>query len=347
VSLSGETSKRSMFLMHGCVVVWGFTAVLGKMITLPALPLVAWRMGLTAVFLFLIARAWRTLGVLSLKSFVKMALIGVLIALHWLAFYGSVKLANASIGVMCMALAPIFTAVFEPVVAKAKFSKRNFLLSLSVLPGMLLLVGGVSEKHYVGMIIGVLSALLAAVFSLLNKQLVANIDALTLSFVEISIGGVFIWLVLLFSTGGAINMPNSNDWPLLIVFALFCTALPFALSNVALKSITAFSAQFAINLEPVYGIIFAACLLGETKQLTVQFYFGAAVILAAVFAQALMTHFPVSPSGETILAVPPSGETILAVPPSGETIFTVSPSGETILTVSPSGETHPGKTGSI
>ncbi len=279
-----------MLLIHGCVVVWGFTAVLGKMISLAALPLVAWRMVLTSIFLFFIARAWRTLAVLTLKSCLKMALVGVLIALHWLAFYGSVKLANASIGVLCMALAPIFSALFEPLLAKAKFNGRNFLLALSVLPGMLLVVGGVSEKYYLGIAVGALSALLAAVFSLLNKQLVVSVDALTLSFVEITVGGAFLWLILLCTSGNAaLQLPSLGDWPLLLVFAIFCTALPFALSNVALKHISAFSAQFAINLEPVYGIVFAAYLLGETKQLTGQFYFGALVILTAVFAQAMIT----------------------------------------------------------
>jgi drug/metabolite transporter (DMT)-like permease len=191
---------------------------------------------------------------------------------------------------LCMALAPIFNVLFEPWLGKTQFSRRNFALALSVLPGMFLVVGGVSEKYYLGIAMGTLSALLAALFSLLNKALVAQVDALTLSFVEISIGGAFLWLILA-CTYGADGMatPSSTDWPLLLVFAFFCTALPFALSNVALKHISAFSAQFAINLEPVYGIVFAALLLGETKQLTPQFYIGAAVILFAVFAQALIS----------------------------------------------------------
>jgi len=279
-----------LLLIHACVVVWGFTAVLGKVITLAALPLVAWRMALTSLCLFFMARAWRTLGSFSAQQWAQMAAVGALIALHWLAFYGSVKLANASIGVLCMALAPIFSALLTPWLSKSAFSWRNLLLGLSVLPGMLLVVGGVDPRFYLGIAVGALSALLAAAFGLMNKELVAQVDALSLSFVEISIGGALMWLLLFYSSGSfAIPMPTAADWPNLIIFALFCTALPFALSNVALKQISAFSAQFAVNLEPIYGIVFAAWLLHETAQLTTQFYFGASVILLAVFAQVLLS----------------------------------------------------------
>ena len=159
-----------------------------------------------------------------------------------------------------------------------------------ILPGMLLVVGGVDARFYIGIAVGALSALLAAAFGLMNKELVAKVDALTLSFIEISIGGALMWLLLFCSSGSFdIPMPTAADWPNLLIFALFCTALPFAMSNVALKQISAFSAQFAVNLEPIYGIVFAAWLLHETKQLTPQFYIGASVILLAVFAQVLIS----------------------------------------------------------
>lgn len=260
------------------------------MISLAALPLVAWRMALTSVCLFFMARAWRTLGAFSAKQWAHMAFVGALIAFHWLAFYGSVKLANASIGVLCMALAPIFSALLAPFLSKSAFSWRNLLLGLSVLPGMLLVVGGIDGRFYFGLAVGALSALLAAAFGLINKELVAEIDALTLSFVEMSIGGALMWLLVFYNSASfAVPMPSSADWPNLLIFAVLCTALPFALSNIALKQISAFSAQFAINLEPIYGIVFAAWLLHETKQLTPQFYIGAAVILLAVFAQAFIS----------------------------------------------------------
>lgn len=219
-----------------------------------------------------------------------MGLVGTLIAFHWFAFYGSVKLANASIGVLCMALAPIFSALLAPWLSNSRFSWHNFLLGLSVLPGMLLVVGGVDGHFYLGIVVGALSALLAAAFGLMNKDLVTEVDALTLSFVEISIGGAVMWLLLFYRANSfTVPMPSNADWPSLLIFAILCTALPFAFSNIALKQISAFSAQFAVNLEPIYGIAFAAWLLNETHQLTTQFYVGASVILLAVFAQAFLS----------------------------------------------------------
>jgi drug/metabolite transporter (DMT)-like permease len=274
-----------MLLTHLCVLVWGFTAILGRVIELQALPLVAWRMLLTAICLFFMARTWRTLGRLSARDFFAISVAGILIALHWLAFYASVKLANASVGVLCIAFAPVFSALLAPWLSTEAFNWRNFALSLTVIPGMLLVIGGVDAHFYLGIAVGILSAFFVAAFGLVNKKLVARFEVLNLSFIEISIGALLMWLILLLYQPEAIALPSAHDWPYLLVFALICTALPFALASAALKHISAFSAQFAVNLEPVYGIVFAACLLGEAKQLTTQFYLGAAVILIAVFAQ--------------------------------------------------------------
>jgi drug/metabolite transporter (DMT)-like permease len=279
---------RANVYMHLCVVVWGFTAILGKLISLSALNLVLWRMGLTAIFLALMARAWRAITMLKRADFLHMSIAGVFIALHWVAFYSSVKLANASIGVLCVALAPIFSALLSPLLSDEKFNVSNFLLSLSVLPGMVMVVGGVDARFHLGIAVGALSSLLVAVFSLLNKKLVARFDVLTLSFVEIA-AGCLVLLPICLLVQGQLVFPSAHDWPYLLVFAGLCTALPFAVSAAALRQMSAFSAQFVINLEPVYGIVFAALLLHETKQLTPAFYLGAGMIIVAVFTQALLS----------------------------------------------------------
>jgi drug/metabolite transporter (DMT)-like permease len=286
----GLSKSQALLATHFCVLVWGFTAILGKAITLASAPLVAWRMSLTAVCLFFMARAWRHLRTFSAADFAHMSFAGGLIALHWLTFYASVKLANASVGVLCMAIGPIFSALLTPWLSDDRFSWRNFGLALSVLPGMLLVVGGVDTGFYAGIAVGVLSAALVACFGLVNKKLVERFDVLTLSFVEIATGAVLIWVVFWLSDARIwVPMPSAQDWPMLLVFVVVCTAIPFALAGVALKQLSAFSAQFAVNLEPVYGILFAAWLLGEAQQLNLQFYVGATVILLGVFAQAFMS----------------------------------------------------------
>jgi drug/metabolite transporter (DMT)-like permease len=284
------SKSQALLATHFCVLLWGFTAILGKVISLASAPLVAWRMSLTAICLFFMARAWRHLRTLQRRELTHMSLAGALISLHWLTFYASVKLANASVGVLCMAIGPIFSALLTPLLSNDGFSWRNFLLALSVLPGMFLVIGGVDTHFYAGIAVGVLSAALVAVFGLVNKNLVGRFDVLTLSFVQITTGAVLMWLLFWVSDSRiSMPMPNAQDWPLLLIFAIICTAIPFALAAVALKQLNAFSAQFAVNLEPVYGIVFAAWLLGESKQLTTQFYVGAVVILLGVFAQAFMS----------------------------------------------------------
>jgi drug/metabolite transporter (DMT)-like permease len=284
------TKAQAFLATHFCVLVWGFTAILGKLISLASAPLVAWRMTLTAICLFFMARAWRDLSQLKPHDFAHMALAGVLIALHWLSFYASVKLANASIGVLCIAVSPIFSALFTPLLSSESFSWRDFGLALCVLPGLIMVVGGVDIEMYLGIGVGILSAALVAMFALVNKKLVARFPIMTLSFVQISVGALLIWGVFWVGQKDIyIPMPTAKDWPLLLAFAVFCTAIPFALASAALKHISAFSAQFAVNLEPVYGIVLAALILGESQQLTMQFYLGASVILLAVFLQAALS----------------------------------------------------------
>jgi drug/metabolite transporter (DMT)-like permease len=280
------TPLRAQLVTHGCVLVWGFTAILGKVITLTALDLVVWRMAITALCLAMMARAWVSVRTFAKADYPAIALAGTLIALHWVSFYASVKLSNASIGVLCIALAPIFSALLSPWMSQDRFDWREFALSLSVLPGMALVVGGVDTRFYAGIGMGALAALLVAMFALVNKKLVARFDVLPLSFLQISIGCIVVLPIALIAGGGHIARPSAHDWPYLLVFAIVCTALPFSLAAAALRSISAFSAQFAVNLEPVYGIVFAAWLLNETAQLTPRFYWGAAMILLAVFLQA-------------------------------------------------------------
>src|SRR5688500_15614365 len=138
------TDARKAFLqIHLCVVLWGFTAILGKLITLPALPLVWWRMLLVVAALALVPRVWRGLRAMPPRLFWSYAGIGVLVALHWLTFYGAIKLANASVAATCIALASVFTALLEPSLAGTRFNRRDLALGVAVLPGVALVVGGV------------------------------------------------------------------------------------------------------------------------------------------------------------------------------------------------------------
>src|SRR5262245_16327663 len=280
--------------IHFCVVLWGFTAILGKLISLAALPLVWWRLAIVVASLALLPRVLRSLRALPGRLWLAYAGVGGLVALHWLTFYGAIKLANASVAATCIALAAPLTALVEPWLTRTRFSARELLLGLAVLPGVALVVGGVPAGMRDGVIVGAVSALLVAVFGSLNKRLAQRGEPLTATALEPGAGlGVPSLLAARLPAlmpelaGPLLEWPSQRDSILLVTLALACTLLPFSLSFVALRHISAFSAQLAINLEPVYAIVLAALLLGEQRELTMQFYVGVAIIIAGVSLQPL------------------------------------------------------------
>jgi len=281
--------RAALLQMHACVLLWGFTAILGKLIALPALALVWWRMLLVAGALLLLPRVWCSLASMGPRLLAIYAGIGVLVALHWLTFYGSIKLANASVAVTCMALAPVFVAIAEPLLARRPLQVRELLLGVAVIPGVALVVGGIPGDMLSGMLWGIVSALLVALFGILNKQVVERADALGMTCAELGAGAVFLTLAAPWLSDTAPwSPPGVADGALLLVLAFACTLLPFALSLVALRHLSAFTAQMTVNLEPVYAIVLAWLLLGEQRELAVHFYVGVAIVLGAVFAQPLL-----------------------------------------------------------
>ncbi|MGO4223387.1 DMT family transporter [Lysobacter sp. TAF61] len=288
-------TSKAQLQIHFCVMLWGFTAILGKLITLPALPLVWWRMLIVVAALALLPRVWRGLRAMSPRLMLAYAGIGALVSLHWLTFYGAIKLSNASVGATCMALGTVFVAMIEPWLTRTRFSKRELALGLMVLPGVVLVVGGVPAGMRAGIAVGAMSALLVALFGSLNKRLVEHGDPLTVTALELGAGTLTLTVLaplmpLVFPAfaGPLLVVPSGHDIILLLGLSLACTLLPFTLSLVALRHMSAFAQQLAVNLEPVYAIVLAALLLGEQHELTRLFYVGVVIILAAVFVHPLL-----------------------------------------------------------
>lgn len=288
-------TAKAQLQIHFCVLLWGFTAILGKMITLPALPLVWWRMLLVVAALAVLPTVWRGLRAMPLRTLLAYSGIGALVALHWLTFYGAVKLANASVAATCIALAPAFTSVVEPWLTRRPFSLRELAFGLAVLPGVALVVGGVPDGMRVGIAVGALSALLVAMFGSLNKRMVDGGDPLTVTGVELGAGTLLLTVLaplmpVIFPAfaGDLLIIPSLHDGLLLLGLSLVCTLLPFALSLIALRHLSAYAVQLVTNLEPVYAIVLAIVLLGEQRELTPLFYLGVAIILVAVFLHPLL-----------------------------------------------------------
>ena len=280
-----QAHRRALLQMHACVVLWGFTAILGKLISLPALALVWWRMLLVSVALACFPRVWRALREIPPRLAWIYAGIGAVVALHWLAFYGSVKLANASVAATTMALAPVVTALIEPAITGARFERHNLLLGLVVIPGVALVVGGIPAGMHAGFWLGVVSAALAATFNSLNKRFLGHHEAMAVTWIELGAGFLLVATVALFAApaGAWLVLPDVRDGALLLILAILCTLIPFALALAALRHLSAFTSQLAINLEPVYAIAIAVLFLGEARDLDAAFFAGVAIVLAAVF----------------------------------------------------------------
>jgi drug/metabolite transporter (DMT)-like permease len=287
---SRRALRTAQFQIHFCVLLWGFTAILGKLISLPALDLVRWRMLIVTLALLLIPRVWRGLRALPPRLLVAYAGVGAIVALHWLFFYASIKLANASVAATCIAVAPVFLAVLEPWLARRAFRWHELWIGVGVIPGVALVVGGIPGEMRIGVLVGVVSAFFCALFGALNKRLVEHADSFTVTTIELGTGGALMWLIasLVPHAGSVFDLPGLRDSGFLLVLAIACTLVPFTLSLVALRHLSAFAVELAVNLEPIYAILLAIPLFGEQRDLDFTFYLGVVIIIGAVLVHPLL-----------------------------------------------------------
>lgn len=281
------SQTRAYLELHLAVFLWGFTAILGDLIQLSALSLVWWRVLITSISVLLLLRNGLTFRKMTRRSIGQYAVVGVLTGLHWIAFYGAIKLSNASITLVCMATCAFFTSLIEPFLLRKKMNWRELLLGALIIPGMALIVQNVDVKMHLGVAVGLLSSLLAAVFSTLNKKWIDNAEPLPITFIEMSSAWLFLSAVLPFffyAEPSAALLPTAKDFVLLLLLSLLCTTLTWVLALRAMKHITAFASNLTVNLEPVYGIFLAWLILGEQKELSPGFYGGVALILVVVFS---------------------------------------------------------------
>jgi drug/metabolite transporter (DMT)-like permease len=193
-------------------------------------------------------------------------------------------LANASVAATCLALSPVFLAFIEPFLVGRRFDMRELVFGLAAIPGVALVVGGTPAEMRMGVVVGVLGAVLVAVFASLNKRFIGHSDTLAVTGLEIGAGLLLMTVIsTVFSPDTVFVLPSPHDATLLVVLAMGCTLLPFAVSLAALRHVSAFSATIALNMEPVYAIVLAIVLLGEQRELSPSFYLGVAIVLVAVF----------------------------------------------------------------
>lgn len=284
-----DKTKRAQIYMHLSILLWGFTGVLGKGITLSEGLLVWWRMLLVTISLglqmLLTGKSFRV----PKRLFWIMTGIGILLMVHWLFFYGAIKYSNVSITLSCFSTTSLFTALLEPTITKKKFSISEIAFSLLGIVGIgFIFFDGL--EYALGIFLALMAAFVGSFFNIFNKNVVNELSPDVVSFYEMLTGFIALTIAMplyiyIFNTKQI--LPSVDDWGLLVFLALICTHITLILSLAALKHLSAFTLNLAINLEPVYGIALAFLFFGENKLLKPGFYIGTGIILLSVIAHAV------------------------------------------------------------
>lgn len=281
--------KKALIQLHIAVFLAGFTAIIGKLITLNEGLLVWYRLLITVLTLGVLLFYKKQLISIPVKEVLKIFGVGTIVAIHWVTFYGSVKYANVSVALVCFSATGFFTAFFEPLILKRKISLIEIGLGLIAISGIYIIFD-FHPQYKLGVIFGIISAFGSSLFPIFNKKLLITYTPKILTLYELG-GGLLALTVLvpfyLMQFPATYYLPNTADWLWLLVLAWLCTVLSFDLQLNALKKLSAFTANLTYNLEPVYGIILAFLFFRENENLQREFYIGVLLILLAVALQML------------------------------------------------------------
>lgn len=282
--------KRSFLKLHIAILLAGLTGVLGRLITLDEGMLVWYRMGISSLAMFIIASLGRSPLLPARPDLLRLLGTGGIVALHWVLFYGSIKYANVSIALVCFSTVGFFTSILDPLITGRRWLMRELLLGCAVMLGIWLIFSFDADFR-TGIILGLVSSFMAALFTVLNKILLRHQTAESLTRWEMTGGWLLLTALLPFWLHwfpASRLVPTVSDLGWLIFLGLFCTVFAFRLSMDALKEISPFTVNLSYNLEPVYGILLAFVLFEENKYLGKGFLPGLLIILATVVIQTVL-----------------------------------------------------------
>jgi drug/metabolite transporter (DMT)-like permease len=278
--------------LHLIIFIWGFTAILGKLIATDAFVLVWYRViiAFVSLLLFLLLLR-REIRINEPKKLWSLFGVGILVAMHWLFFYLSIKVSTASLAIICLSTTTIHVAWLEPLVMRRKAMRSEFILGLIIVVGILLITGKVKgEGVALGVVFGLISALLAALFATFNAKLIQSTSASKITLYEMLSASVIMTIVL--AVMGDLNSASlsisSNDFLLLLFLGIICTSIAFLATVEITKYLGAFTVTLSINMEPIYTLGLAIWMLQEHQELNMYFYIGAMIIVSAVFGNAIL-----------------------------------------------------------
>lgn len=282
--------------LHFLVLIWGFTAILGLLITIPPVEVVFYRTLIAAIGLAVIMGASKVSFKVDKADAVKLLLTGSLIAGHWILFFTSARISTASVCLAGMATTSFWTSLLEPLILKTKVKWYEVFIGLLVIVG-LYVIFHFEFNHALGLILALISAFLAALFTVINSRFAKTHHHNSVTFYEmagacISIAIFFPFYQRYISENQALQLAlTSMDLLYIAILAIVCTVYAYAASIDLMKKISAFSVNLTINLEPVYGIILAFLVFGEQEKMQTGFYIGASIILLSVLAHPLLNRF--------------------------------------------------------
>ena len=270
--------------LHLMVVILGLTGVFGKLISLSAIHLVWYRMGIAFISLAIFLAFKKQLFSVSKKDFIGLLGVGALVTFHWLCFFESIKVSTVSVAVVCLATSSLFSALIEPFFFKRKFLFYEVIMGVLVVLALAFIMG-TETKYFWGYFYGIMAALLATLFTLFNAKYINKVGAAKITMIEMLSGVIIISCILFLQQDYTIftTKISITDLTYLVILGTICTALVFVWLTEIMRHITPYSLIMAINLEPVYSIIFALIIFGDNELMSSSFYLGSCVIIGIVF----------------------------------------------------------------
>ncbi len=278
--------------LHILVFIAGFTAILGELITIKAIPLVWFRMVMASILMFIYIKVVKVRLKISLEALLRLAIAGVIIALHWITFFGAIDESNISIALAMFSTGAFFASFIEPIIYKRKIIWYEILFGIIVIIGVFIITSS-EIKYITGILLGISSAFLSSLFAVLNGKFLKQHTATVISFYEFLSGVLFITIyILFFGQGFSLEFfsLSTSDYGYIFILASICTAYAFIAAVYVMKVISPYTVVLTYNLEPIYGIVMAIILFPEKERMSPSFYYGAIIIISTVILNAILKN---------------------------------------------------------
>ncbi len=275
--------NNNLLILHFTVFIWGFTSILGALISISAVQLVWYRVLIATVSLFLYFKFNKTAFKIPRKSFLQLAFIGAMVGAHWILFFASIKLANVPVALVCLSSITLFTAILDPLISKKQISKLEIIAGILIITGIIIIFK-FEVRYTKGIIAGLCSALFASLFSIANSIQIKQYQAPVIAFYELI--GAFFWTTLYLAFTGGFDkymLLHRADIGYLLLLGTVCTSLAYVAGVSVMRELSAFRVALITNLEPVYGILMSFLFFGDSDKMTAGFWVGAAIILSTIF----------------------------------------------------------------